>query len=49
MLSFAFGTDKIEYWDLLRETIAGQSNYMVLPCGHERDHVNVYKGMVAPY
>ena len=37
MLSFTFGTDKIEYWDTLKETIGEQSNYMILPCGHQKD------------
>jgi hypothetical protein len=37
MLSFTFGTDKIEYWDILKETIGEQSNYMTLPCGHQKD------------
>jgi len=36
MLSFTFGTDKAEYWDILKETIGNQSNYMMLPCGHEK-------------
>lgn len=36
MLSFTFGTDKIEYWDVLKKTIGEQSNYMVLPCGHQK-------------
>lgn len=36
MLSFTFGTDKAEYWDILKETINNQSNYMILPCGHEK-------------
>ena len=36
MLSLTFGTDKIEYWDTLKETIGDQSNYMILPCGHEK-------------
>jgi len=34
MLSFTFGTDKAEYWDILKETIGEQSNFMILPCGH---------------
>ena len=34
MLSFTFGTDKAEYWNILKQTIEYQSNYMVLPCGH---------------
>jgi len=36
MLSFTFGTDKIEYWNILKETIGEQSNYMTLPCGHQK-------------
>lgn len=36
MLSLTFGTDKIEHWDTLKETIGEQSNYMILPCGHEK-------------
>lgn len=36
MLSFTFGTDKKQYWKTLRETIGCQSNYMILPCGHEK-------------
>ena len=36
MLSFTFGTDKAEYWATLKETIGNQSNYMILPCGHEK-------------
>jgi hypothetical protein len=36
MLSFTFGTDKAEYWNTLKQTIGEQSNYMILPCGHEK-------------
>lgn len=36
MLSLTFGTDKIEYWNTLKETIGEQSSYMILPCGHEK-------------
>ena len=36
MLSFTFGTDKAKYWNILKETIENQSNYMILPCGHEK-------------
>ncbi len=36
MLSFTFGTDKIDYWPILKKTIGEQSNYMILPCGHEK-------------
>lgn len=38
MLSLTFGTDKVKYWDILKNTIGGQSDYMVLPCGHEKGH-----------
>ena len=36
MLSLTFGTDKAEHWNILKETIEHQSNYMILPCGHEK-------------
>ncbi len=36
MLSFTFGTDKVEHWPVLKQTIGEQSNYMILPCGHEK-------------
>ena len=36
MLSFTFGTDSIGYWDTLKESIGEQSNYMILPCGHQK-------------
>lgn len=36
MLSFTFGTDKAAYWNILKQTIELQSNYMILPCGHEK-------------
>jgi hypothetical protein len=34
LLSLTFGTDKIMYWPILRRTIATQSKYLILPCGH---------------
>lgn len=34
--TIVFGTDKIEYWDISKETIVERSNYMVLPCGHQK-------------
>ncbi len=37
LVSLTFGTDKLQYWDILKETIGGQSKYMVLPCGHVKD------------
>lgn len=36
LVSFTIGTDKTEYWNKLKRTIGYQSNYMHLPCGHER-------------
>lgn len=42
MLSFTFGTDKVKYWDVLKETIEQQSNYMILPCGHEKGTCQCY-------
>ena len=34
LVSMTFGTDKIEYWDILEKTIGNQSSYFILPCGH---------------
>lgn len=34
LLSMTFGTDKLEYWPQLRETLDSQAEYFVLPCGH---------------
>lgn len=34
LLSMTFGTDKIEYWPQLKETLDTQAEYFVLPCGH---------------
>ena len=34
LLSLTFGTDKLEYWDVLQRTVGAQSKYVVLPCGH---------------
>ncbi|MGF1529724.1 MAG: hypothetical protein ACFCBW_23515 [Candidatus Competibacterales bacterium] len=36
LLSMTFGTDKMEYWPILKESIDGQSNFLILPSGHER-------------
>jgi hypothetical protein len=36
LVSISFGTDKIDHWKVLRETIAGQSRFLILPCGHRR-------------
>ena len=35
LLSLTFGTDKVEYWPLLKETIGEQSEFLILPCGHQ--------------
>lgn len=34
LVSMTFGTDKLEYWPQLRETLDSQAQYFVLPCGH---------------
>jgi hypothetical protein len=34
LLSMTFGTDKLEHWKVLRNTIGSQSNFLILPCGH---------------
>lgn len=34
LVSLTFGTDKIEYWNILKDTVGHQSNYVKLPCGH---------------
>jgi hypothetical protein len=36
LVSFTIGTDKSEYWPILKETIGTQSNFMYLPCGHQK-------------
>lgn len=34
LLSFTVGTDKPEYWPVLKRTIGAQSDFFLLPCGH---------------
>ena len=34
LLSMTFGTDKLEYWPQLKESLDTQAQYFVLPCGH---------------
>ena len=34
LLSMTFGTDKLEYWPHLRESLETQAQYFMLPCGH---------------
>ena len=36
LLSLQFGTDKPVHWNILKKTIASQSLFLVLPCGHQR-------------
>ena len=38
LLSLQLGTDKILHWDALKQTIATQSKFLVLPCGHRLGH-----------
>lgn len=34
LVSLTFGTDKLEYWPQLRQSLESQARYFVLPCGH---------------
>jgi hypothetical protein len=34
LVSLTFGTDKLEYWPHLRESLETQAQYFMLPCGH---------------
>lgn len=34
LLSMTFGTDKLEYWPVLKKAVTAQSNFYRLPCGH---------------
>lgn len=34
LVSLTFGTDKLEYWPNLKESLDTQAQYFVLPCGH---------------
>ena len=34
LVSLTFGTDKLEYWPHLKESLDTQAQYFVLPCGH---------------
>ena len=40
LVTLQFGTDKIEHWGVLRQTIESQSDYLILPCGHRRGTCN---------
>ena len=35
LLSLTFGTDKFDHWPALKQTIDSQSEFFILPCGHE--------------
>jgi hypothetical protein len=34
LVSMTFGTDKLEYWPYLKESLDTQAPYFMLPCGH---------------
>lgn len=34
LVSLTFGTDKLEYWPYLKESLDSQAEYFMLPCGH---------------
>ncbi|HEY9839427.1 MAG TPA: hypothetical protein V6D23_03145, partial [Candidatus Obscuribacterales bacterium] len=34
LVSMTFGTDKLDYWKRLENSLKGQSRYYLLPCGH---------------
>jgi hypothetical protein len=34
LVSMTFGTDKLEYWPQLQQSLDTQAQYFVLPCGH---------------
>lgn len=40
MVSLTMGTDKLEHWEILKQTIGAQSSFMILPCGHQRGTCN---------
>jgi hypothetical protein len=40
LVSLTFGTDKLEHWNVLKETAGAQSDFLILPCGHERGTCN---------
>lgn len=35
LVSLTFGTDKLMHWRVLKETVSRQSDFLVLPCGHQ--------------
>lgn len=46
LLSLTFGTDKLKYWDILEATIGAQSQFMILPCGHQAGTCNCLENRV---
>jgi hypothetical protein len=36
LVSLTFGSDKLDHWKVLEQTVGTQSNFMMLPCGHWR-------------
>jgi hypothetical protein len=40
LLSLTFGTDMLDYWSILKETIGTQSEFFILPCGHQAGTCN---------
>jgi hypothetical protein len=36
LLSMTFGTDKMEYWPILRRTLENQTQFVIMPCGHRQ-------------
>lgn len=44
LLSMTFGTDKLEHWDALRQTVGGQSKFLILPCGHRLGECRCLEG-----
>jgi hypothetical protein len=43
LVSLTFGTDKLDHWNVLKETAGAQSDFLILPCGHERGTCNCLK------
>ena len=44
LLSMTFGTDKLEHWDALKQTVGGQSKFLILPCGHRLGECRCLEG-----
>ncbi len=48
LVTIQFGTDKMQYWDVLRQTVESQSDYLILPCGHQLGHCSCTSRADAP-